>query len=284
MLGKPAGNETNLVAGDLAPLAHAPDPDRLVEGRRREPVVGENSECGRRPSVAEQRLRQAVRCRVLEADAVVVTALHDAAVRQNVGHRNAAVIGLHHLDEAVGGKIPQHHDARFPVLAGEPRAMQRQQLLDASDVDLLQADVGLIAGQIPDPNGLVVGTGGYPPDFFDLIVIDECHRGGANDEGNWRGILEYFAPAVQIGLTATPKRKHNADTYRYFGDPVFIYSLKDGINDGFLTPFKVRQIATTLDDYVFTSDDEVVTGMPEEGRRYTEDDFNRIIEIKEREA
>jgi type I restriction enzyme R subunit len=125
--------------------------------------------------------------------------------------------------------------------------------------------------------------GDYPPDFFDLIIVDECHRGGANDESNWRKILEYFAPAVQIGLTATPKRTINADTYRYFGDPVFIYSLKDGINDGFLTPFKVRQIATTLDDYVWTPDDEVVSGMPEEGRRYTEDDFNRIIEIKARE-
>ena len=88
--------------------------------------------------------------------------------------------------------------------------------------------------------------GEYPPDFFDFIVIDECHRGGANDESNWRGILEYFAPAVQLGLTATPKRQDNVDTYRYFGDPVYIYSLKEGINDGFLTPFKVRQIATTL--------------------------------------
>jgi type I restriction enzyme R subunit len=86
--------------------------------------------------------------------------------------------------------------------------------------------------------------GEYPPDFFDFIVIDECHRGGANDESNWRGILDYFAPAVQLGLTATPKRKDNADTYAYFGEPVFIYSLKDGINDGFLTPFRVKQIAT----------------------------------------
>src|SRR3546814_2571091 len=84
--------------------------------------------------------------------------------------------------------------------------------------------------------------GEYPPDFFDLIIIDECHRGGANDESNWRGILEYFAPAVQLGLTATPKRKDNADTYAYFGEPVFVYSLKEGINDGFLTPFKVKQI------------------------------------------
>ncbi|MDZ7781920.1 MAG: DEAD/DEAH box helicase family protein [Halioglobus sp.] len=125
--------------------------------------------------------------------------------------------------------------------------------------------------------------GDYPPDFFDFIVIDECHRGGANDESNWRGILDYFAPAVQLGLTATPKREHNADTYAYFGDPVYIYSLKQGINDGYLTPFKVRQIATTLDDYVYTSDDQVIEGEIEEGRRYTEDDFNRVIEIRERE-
>ncbi|QDU95183.1 EcoAI/FtnUII family type I restriction enzme subunit R [Lignipirellula cremea] len=125
--------------------------------------------------------------------------------------------------------------------------------------------------------------GDYPPDFFDFIVIDECHRGGAQDESNWRGILEYFAPAVQLGLTATPKRRDNVDTYRYFGEPVFIYSLKDGINDGFLTPFKVKQISTTLDEYVYTSDDLVVEGEIEAGKRYEEKDFNRIIEIKERE-
>ncbi len=125
--------------------------------------------------------------------------------------------------------------------------------------------------------------GEYPPDFFDFIVIDECHRGGANDESNWRSILDYFAPAVQLGLTATPKRKDNIDTYAYFGEPVFVYSLRDGINDGFLTPFRVRQIATTLDDYVFTPDDTVVEGEIEAGRRYEEKDFNRIIEIRERE-
>ncbi|MBQ1783706.1 MAG: DEAD/DEAH box helicase family protein [Gammaproteobacteria bacterium] len=125
--------------------------------------------------------------------------------------------------------------------------------------------------------------GEYPADFFDFIIIDECHRGGANDESNWRGILDYFAPAVQLGLTATPKRRDNADTYAYFGEPVFIYSLKDGINDGFLTPFRLKQIATTLDDYVFTSDDTVVEGEIEAGKRYEEKDFNKIIEIKERE-
>jgi type I restriction enzyme R subunit len=125
--------------------------------------------------------------------------------------------------------------------------------------------------------------GEYPPDFFDFIVIDECHRGGANDESTWRAIMEYFAPAVQLGLTATPKRKENSDTYAYFGEPVYRYSLKDGINDGFLTPFKVKQIATTLDDYVYTPDDNVVEGEVESGKRYVEADFNKIIEIRERE-
>lgn len=126
--------------------------------------------------------------------------------------------------------------------------------------------------------------GEYPPDFFDFIVIDECHRGGANDESTWRDILDYFAPAVQLGLTATPKRRDNVDTYAYFGEPVYIYSLKDGINDGFLTPFKVRQISTTLDEYVYTPDDKVIEGEIESGKLYLEADFNKLIEIKEREA
>ena len=126
--------------------------------------------------------------------------------------------------------------------------------------------------------------GEYPPDFFDFIVVDECHRGGANDEGNWRAILDYFAPAVQLGLTATPKRTLNANTYAYFGEPVYVYSLKEGINDGFLTPFKVKQIATTIDDYTYTPDDAVVAGEVVAGKRYVESDFNKIIVIPEREA
>jgi len=125
--------------------------------------------------------------------------------------------------------------------------------------------------------------GEYPPDFFDFIAIDECHRGGANDESTWRGILEYFSKAVQLGMTATPKRKENVDTYAYFGEPVYIYSLKEGINDGFLTPFKVREISTTLDKYVYTPDDTVVEGEIEAGKLYVEKDFNKIIKIKERE-
>ncbi|MCH1437357.1 MAG: DEAD/DEAH box helicase family protein [Flavobacteriales bacterium] len=123
----------------------------------------------------------------------------------------------------------------------------------------------------------------YPKDYFDLIIIDECHIGGANDESTWRGILDYFSPAVQLGLTATPKRKDNVDTYKYFGDPVYIYSLKEGINDGFLTPFKVKRINTTIDDYIYTPDDTVVEGEIEEGKLYEEKDFNRKIVIPARE-
>jgi type I restriction enzyme R subunit len=147
--------------------------------------------------------------------------------------------------------------------------------------------VGLESGRPDSRDGCLPQAspyfGDYPKDFFDFIVIDECHRGGANDDGHWRGILGYFAPAVQLGLTATPKRKDNVDTYRYFGEPVFIYSLTEGINDGFLTPFRVRQIQTTLDTYLYTPDDEVVEGEVEAGRVYEEPDFNRKIIIEERE-
>jgi type I restriction enzyme R subunit len=125
--------------------------------------------------------------------------------------------------------------------------------------------------------------GDYPRDFFDLIIIDECHRGGSRDESSWRGILDYFEPAVQIGLTATPKRKDNVDTYAYFGEPKFIYSLKDGINDGFLTPFRVRRYQGTMDNYVWTSDDVVLDGAIEAGKEYESKDFNVSIEIRERE-
>lgn len=124
----------------------------------------------------------------------------------------------------------------------------------------------------------------YPKDYFDFIIIDECHRGGANDESTWRSVLEHFSPAVQLGLTATPKRQDNVDTYRYFGEPVYIYSLKEGINDGFLTPFKVKRIKTNLDHYIYDVDDMVIEGEVEEGKRYEEKEFNVTIEIIERET
>ncbi len=95
----------------------------------------------------------------------------------------------------------------------------------------------------------------YPPNFFDLVIIDECHRGSANEESSWRDILNYFSSAIHLGLTATPKRDDNGDTYEYFGKPIYEYSLKDGINDGFLTPYKVKRIKTNIDEYKFYPND-----------------------------
>lgn len=160
----------------------------------------------------------------------------------------------------------------YSILSGEP--------IDESAEDVSLNEVQQTTRQ----EKLVRYNPAVPVETFDFIIIDECHRGGANDESTWRAILEYFSPAVQLGLTATPKRDVNVDTYRYFGEPVYIYSLKEGINDGFLTPFKLRQYTTTLDEYMYTSDDRVVEGEAEAGKRYTEADFNRIIEIKQRET
>ena len=103
----------------------------------------------------------------------------------------------------------------------------------------------------------------YPKDFFDLVVIDECHRGSANSESSWRDILEHFSWAIHLGLTATPKRDDNGDTYDYFGEPIYKYSLKDGINDGFLTPYKVKRIQTNIDEYKFDPND-IITGVLKE--------------------
>ena len=87
----------------------------------------------------------------------------------------------------------------------------------------------------------------FPADFFDLVIVDECHRGSANDEGNWREILDYFQSAYQLGMTATPLRKDNVDTYRYFGNPIYTYSLRQGIEDGFLAPYRVHRVITQWD-------------------------------------
>ena len=130
-------------------------------------------------------------------------------------------------------------------------------------------DFGIAAEPQVNYQKLRLNFGQYPPDFFDLIIIDECHRGGANDESSWRAIMDYFSPAVQLGLTATPKRDVNGDTYKYFGDPIYTYALKDGINDGFLTPFKVKEIQTNYDDYTLTADDTILDGEAEIGDTFT---------------
>ncbi|PKW20536.1 EcoAI/FtnUII family type I restriction enzme subunit R [Flavobacterium lindanitolerans] len=121
----------------------------------------------------------------------------------------------------------------------------------------------------------------YPADFFDLIIIDECHRGSADEDGSWRAILSHFNKAVHLGLTATPKREDNVDTYKYFGKPIYEYSLSDGINDGFLTPYKVKRIRTNIDEYIHTNDNKVIQGEIKKDR-YDINDFDKSIIIPKR--
>ena len=126
--------------------------------------------------------------------------------------------------------------------------------------------------------------GQYPKDFFDLVIIDECHRGGAKDESNWRSILEYFEPAVQLGLTATPRVDQNVNTYTYFKYHAYEYSLKQGIEDGFLTPFRHINMKSNIDEYIYSPDDEVVSGDVKLGKVYTEEDFyHGNIKIRQRD-
>ncbi|MFN3195967.1 MAG: EcoAI/FtnUII family type I restriction enzme subunit R [Chlorobiota bacterium] len=125
--------------------------------------------------------------------------------------------------------------------------------------------------------------GEYSRDYFDFIIIDECHRAGAKNGSTWRKIMDYFDSAVQLGLTATPKRKVNADTYKYFGEPLYEYSLKQGIEDGFLSPFKVVQMTSTMDDYTYDEMDKVLSGEIEEGKTYKSTEINRKLFIRERE-
>jgi len=124
----------------------------------------------------------------------------------------------------------------------------------------------------------------YAPDFFDLIIVDECHRGSARDDSNWREILEYFAPAVQIGMTATPRRQDNADTYNYFGDPIYTYSLRRGIDDGFLAPYRVHRVVTTWDAAGWRPTqgelDRFGREIPDE--EYHTNDFERRVSLRAR--
>lgn len=121
----------------------------------------------------------------------------------------------------------------------------------------------------------------YPKNFFDLVIIDECHRGSAKEGGNWRKILDHFDKAVHVGLTATPKRDDNVNTYNYFGKPVYEYSLKKGIEDGFLSPYKVKRFKTTLEEYSYQMGDVVIDGELDPEKRYTTKNFNREIVLYE---
>lgn len=125
----------------------------------------------------------------------------------------------------------------------------------------------------------------FPPDFFDLIVIDEAHRGGVNQAGSWFRLLEYFTAAIQVGLTATPKREESNDTYRYFGAPVVNYSLKDGIEDGFLSPYIIKRVTSNIDALGYRpehNDVRDVRGQSLEVKDYLTPDFEKELSIPQR--
>lgn len=129
-----------------------------------------------------------------------------------------------------------------------------------------------------DPNGMFRE---FARDFFDLIIVDECHRGSARAESSWRAILDHFVPAAQLGMTATPKRNETVDSYEYFGDPLYEYSLAQGIDDGFLAPYRVRRVVLSLDAHGWAPDEgqldlfgkEIPEGL------YTTNDFERVVSL-----
>lgn len=174
------------------------------------------------------------------------------------------------------GKVPTNANIFFTIFQTFMTEVQQGHIVPDEDLEYPMA-----AEDQSDYIKPSFNFGQYPPDFFDLIIIDECHRGGANDESSWRGIMEHFSPAVQLGLTATPKRDVNGDTYEYFGEPVYTYALKEGINDGFLSPFRVREIQTNYDEYTLTSDDEIIHGEAEIGDTFTYKDYGRKIIIEQ---
>lgn len=188
-----------------------------------------------------------------------------------------------------GYKVPTARNLYFTIFQTMMTSPSEQKAEDKKMGDrcLVMGDGGKVTG-----DGIKV-TGDkakepyymqYPRDFFDFIIIDECHRGGANDESEWRRLMEYFDYAYQLGMTATPRRQENANTYSYFGDPVYSYSLKQGIEDGFLVPFRVDIATSNIDDYKYRFGDKVTSGDIDKEKVYTESDFARgYIKIKERD-
>ncbi|MFH0919432.1 MAG: DEAD/DEAH box helicase family protein [Fibrobacterota bacterium] len=124
----------------------------------------------------------------------------------------------------------------------------------------------------------------FPKDFFDLIIVDECHRGSAREESAWRTILEYFEPAYQLGMTATPLRDESRDTYRYFGNPIYEYTLRQGIEDGFLAPYRVHRVITEWDAAGWrpSKDDMDRYGRPIPDDEYQTKDFERVVALRAR--
>ena len=190
-----------------------------------------------------------------------------------------------------GGKVPMGQSIYFTIfqtmLCGSDGEEYEQALRAASEPAEGVAENGESRSQRGEDFPLQEYYKQYPQDFFDFIIIDECHRGGANDESEWRKLMEYFVPAYQLGLTATPRRTLNGDTYKYFGEPVYQYSLKQGIEDGYLTPYRVKSCTNQIiDEYVYNEEDKIISGEEflDKEKTYDEKDFyHGKIKIRERD-
>ena len=174
------------------------------------------------------------------------------------------------VDQPKDGLFASFGDARYKIESGE--VVQSREMYFAIYQALAEDERRL---------GLFKS---FAPDFFDLIIIDECHRGSARDESSWRAILDYFKPAYKFGMTATPLRDDNRDTYLYFGNPIYEYSLRQGIDDGFLAPYRVHRVITQWDAAGWRpSRDEVDRfgrAIPDD--EYQTKDFERVIALRAR--
>jgi type I restriction enzyme R subunit len=203
--------------------------------------------------------------------------------RQNNGLSNFRVLYLADRDILVKDPLNKTFVKAFP----EQAAMRVNKANKRHSPDLYFAtyqafDVSANdADDLDESNELLTN---YPSNFFDLVIVDECHRGSAREDSAWRGILEHFSPATQLGLTATPVNKGAADTFDYFGNPIYEYSLREGIQDGFLAPYSIRRVIFNVDSEGL----EIVDGLVDlSGREvpagvYSTRDFERVIKLPDR--
>jgi type I restriction enzyme, R subunit len=174
------------------------------------------------------------------------------------------------VDQPKDGLFAAFGDARYKIESGE--VVQSREMYFALYQALAEDERRL---------GLFKS---FPPDFFDLIIVDECHRGSARDDSAWRAILDYFEPAYQLGMTATPLRSETRDTYLYFGNPIYEYSLRQGIEDGFLAPYRVHRVITEWDAAGWrpSQDDRDRYGRAIPDDEYQTRDFERVIALRAR--
>jgi type I restriction enzyme R subunit len=174
------------------------------------------------------------------------------------------------IDQPKDGVFAAFGDARFKIESGE--VVQSREMYFAIYQALAEDE---------RRSGLFRS---YSPEFFDLVIVDECHRGSARDESSWRVILEHFSPAVQLGMTATPLREETRDTYLYFGNPIYQYSLRQGIEDGFLAPYRVHRVITDWDAAGWRPSKEELDRYGREipDDEYRTKDFERVVALRAR--